>query len=274
MTDRSEDDDHVIGCPLTNEPAPLAPTVFFPTIVLIELFSGLLPGSLAASSLGMPIAATFSLRLTRQLSRLPRFSTQMLSRWVRYRMNPGYIYRRHTACNRFLPQFPVRNFGRPPLSRRFSFEHETGGSRRTAITTAGGVLTHLPHVPETSIPWCSSRSHGVHSHVALRPGILRRRVQYPPVGICSRHFSPCARGRLSWASHPPNWPEDVRFRTSPDIGAPNKNQIARLRDPGTPRNLTEHRLEERSLSPEWMASFKKLIQYIMIQKIGACGEPM
>ena len=38
----------------------------------------------------------------------------------------------------------------------------------------------------------------------------------PPVGICSRHFSPFTRGRLWWASHPPNWPEDVRFRTSPD----------------------------------------------------------
>ena len=36
------------------------------------------------------------------------------------------------------------------------------------------------------------------------------------VGICSRHFSPRTRGRLRWSSHPPNWPEDVRFRTSPD----------------------------------------------------------
>ena len=38
----------------------------------------------------------------------------------------------------------------------------------------------------------------------------------PPVDVCARHFSPCTRGRLWWSSHSPFWPEDVRFRTSPD----------------------------------------------------------
>ena len=227
-------DDSPLASPSEPEPSCSESAGIFPTVVLVELFSGLLPGSLAADNLNIPVAATF-------FSEIDEAAVQVASVQHPDAVPLGPIQDISTATiQNIIDSFPQALFailGGPPCQDVSLLS----GNRAGADGPRSGLREEFARI--------------YHTFEALTPpgavfGLMEctrmsradreaydRVFGNPPVDVCARHFSPCTRGRLWWSSHSPFWPEDVRFRTSPDgiqeiIPPPSRIPLSEILIPG------------------------------------------
>ena len=114
----------------SDESVSLPPAGVFQEIVLVELFSGLLPGSLAADALNIPVAGVYFSELDEAALKVAAVSAPL---GCPLRADRGSVCSHGGAHRRLSLNSPVRDFGGASVPGRVAFERRPFGSARPTI---------------------------------------------------------------------------------------------------------------------------------------------